>query len=282
MKNKTGLILEGGGMRGAFTAGVLDAFIENNIEFDNCIGVSAGACHACSYLSKQHKRAFNTNVDYLKDKRYCSLYSLIKTGDLFGAEFIYDEIPNKLNKFDYETFDKRKTKFEVVVTNCKSGKPEYVEIKDIKKDIIYVRASSSLPFVSRMVKINNKEFLDGGLTDSVPLTYYLKNKIDKVVVVLTRPYGYRKNKSKYTRLIKKVYKKYPNLQKALGERYIKYNETMDKIDSLEKEGKIYVIRPSKKLDIGRIEKSREKLDAAYKEGYNIAKDNLKHLTDFLK
>ncbi|MDO5089503.1 MAG: patatin family protein, partial [Leptotrichiaceae bacterium] len=158
-EKKTGLVLEGGGLRGIFTAGVLDFFLEKNIEFDRCIGVSAGSCHACSYLSKQYKRAYNVSVDYLDDKRYCSIYSLIKTGDLFGADFLYREIPDVLNPIDNEAYLKNNTEFQAVITNCHTGKAEYPYINDMKKDVNYIRASSSLPFLSQMVRINGELYL---------------------------------------------------------------------------------------------------------------------------
>ena len=154
---KAGLVVEGGGMRGVYSSGVLDFFIEKDLFFENNYGVSAGACHLCSYLAKQYKRAFRVNVDYLNDKRYCSVHSLLKTGNLFGAEMLYDIIPNELDLFDYDTYNKNESNFYVVITDINTGKPEYVKIGDLKKDIIYVRASSSLPLLAQNVKINDKE-----------------------------------------------------------------------------------------------------------------------------
>ena len=162
---KAGLVVEGGGMRGVYSSGVLDFFIEKDLFFENNYGVSAGACHLCSYLAKQYKRAFRVNVDYLNDKRYCSVHSLLKTGNLFGAEMLYDIIPNELDLFDYDTYNKNESNFYVVITDINTGKPEYVKIGDLKKDIIYVRASSSLPLLAKNVKINDKEYLDGGISD---------------------------------------------------------------------------------------------------------------------
>ena len=154
---KAGLVVEGGGMRGVYSSGVLDFFIEKDLFFENNYGVSAGACHLCSYLAKQYKRAFRVNVDYLNDKRYCSVHSLLKRGNLFGAEMLYDIIPNELDLFDYDTYNKNESNFYVVITDINTGKPEYVKIGDLKKDIIYVRASSSLPLLAQNVKINDKE-----------------------------------------------------------------------------------------------------------------------------
>ncbi len=166
---KTALVLEGGGMRGVYTAGVLDRLMEEKLEFDVCYGVSAGACHACSFLSRQHGRAFAVNVDYLDDSRYLSVKSWLKTGDLFGAQMLYDIIPNQLNLYDYDAFAKNPTKFFAVATDCLTGKAEYFPITDMHRDVIKVRASSSLPLLSRMVEIDGRPYLDGGLADSIPV-----------------------------------------------------------------------------------------------------------------
>ena len=166
---QTALVLEGGGMRGVYTAGVLDRLMEEKLEFDVCYGVSAGACHACSFLSRQHGRAFAVNVDYLDDSRYLSVKSWLKTGDLFGAQMLYDIIPNQLNLYDYDAFAKNPTKFFAVATDCLTGKAEYFPITDMHRDVIKVRASSSLPLLSRMVEIDGRPYLDGGLADSIPV-----------------------------------------------------------------------------------------------------------------
>ena len=190
---EAGLVVEGGGMRGVYTAGVLDYFMEKNLYFDDCYGVSAGACHISSYVSKQIGRSIKVTLDYINDKRYCSVNSLIKTGDMFGVEMLYDLIPNKLELYDYDTFNKFKGNFYSVVTNCKTGKAEYMKIKDMKKDIIAVRASSSLPLLSRIVEINGKEYLDGGITDSIPIKKSIKDGHKKNVVILTRDKTDRKS-----------------------------------------------------------------------------------------
>lgn len=282
MSEKTGLVLEGGGLRGIFTAGVLDFFLEKNIEFDNCIGVSAGACHACSYLAKQHKRAFNVSVDYLDDKRYCSFYSLIKTGDLFGVDFVYNEIPNKLNPIDNETFKKNHTKFQAVITNCETGEPEYPEIKDFDKDTVYVRASSSLPLLSRMVKINENVYLDGGVSDSIPIKKSIENGNKKNVVILTRDKSYRKKQSALGKITAVRYKKFPKFVELMNTRYSRYNEILDYIDELESKGEIFVIRPEVELTLGRIEKNRKKLFEVYNIGYETAKKNYEKLKEYLE
>ena len=269
---KAGLVVEGGGMRGVYSSGVLDFFIEKDLFFENNYGVSAGACHLCSYLAKQYKRAFRVNVDYLNDKRYCSVHSLLKTGNLFGAEMLYDIIPNELDLFDYDTYNKNESNFYVVITDINTGKPEYVKIGDLKKDIIYVRASSSLPLLAQNVKINDKEYLDGGISDSIPIKKSIADGNKKNVVILTRDSTYRKGKNSLMPIIKLKYKKYPNFVKSMADRYIVYNEILDFIKELEDNGDVFVIRPKKPVNIGRTEKNREKLEALYNDGYNDAKD----------
>ena len=268
---KAGLVVEGGGMRGVYSSGVLDFFIEKDLFFENNYGVSAGACHLCSYLAKQYKRAFRVNVDYLNDKRYCSVHSLLKTGNLFGAEMLYDIIPNELDLFDYDTYNKNESNFYVVITDINTGKPEYVKIGDLKKDIIYVRASSSLPLLAQNVKINDKEYLDGGISDSIPIKKSIADGNKKNVVILTRDSTYRKGKNSLMPIIKLKYKKYPNFVKSMADRYIVYNEILDFIKELENNGDVFVIRPKKPVNIGRTEKNREKLEALYNDGYNDAK-----------
>lgn len=278
---KTGLVLEGGGLRGIFTAGVLDFFLEKNIEFDGCIGVSAGSCHACSYLSKQYKRAFNVSVDYLDDKRYCSMYSLITTGDLFGADFVYGEIPDKLNPIDNETFMKSKTKFQAVITNCRTGEAEYPEVKDFRTDTVYIRASSSLPFLSKMVKINGELYLDGGVSDSIPIKKSIENGNTKNVIIMTRDRKYRKKQSKLGKISAIRYKKYPKFVELMNTRFSRYNEILEYIYELEKQGKVFIIQPETPLNLGRIEKNKEKLTNVYNVGYEQAKKQYDALMEYL-
>ena len=274
---KAGLVVEGGGMRGVYSSGVLDFFIEKDLFFENNYGVSAGACHLCSYLAKQYKRAFRVNVDYLNDKRYCSVHSLLKTGNLFGAEMLYDIIPNELDLFDYDTYNKNESNFYVVITDINTGKPEYVKIGDLKKDIIYVRASSSLPLLAQNVKINDKEYLDGGIYDSIPIKKSIADGNKKNVVILTRDSTYRKGKNSLMPIIKLKYKKYPNFVKSMADRYIVYNEILDFIKELEDNGDVFVIRPKKPVNIGRTEKNREKLEALYNDAKDCYEELLKYL-----
>lgn len=276
------LILEGGGMRGVYTAGVLDFFLDKKIEFPVCYAVSAGACHGSSFLAKQRKRAFDVNVDYLKDRRYAGLYSLIKTGDFFGVDMVYNLIPNELNLFDYEEYEKYTGKFFVAVTNCKTGKAEYLQIKDMRKDILAVRASSSLPIISRIVEIDGNEYLDGGVVDSIPIKKSIEDGNIKNVVILTRDKTYRKPPSGMMKLIKAKYKKYPMLVRSIGIRHVRYNNTLALIAQEEKAGRAYVIQPEKPVGIGRLEKNKEKLTALYNQGYSDGRKHYKALIDFLK
>lgn len=279
---EAGLVVEGGGMRGVYTAGVLDYFMEKNLYFDDCYGVSAGACHISSYVSKQIGRSIKVTLDYINDKRYCSVNSLIKTGDMFGVEMLYDLIPNKLELYDYDTFNKFKGNFYSVVTNCKTGKAEYIKIKDMKKDIIAVRASSSLPLLSRIVEINGKEYLDGGITDSIPIKKSIKDGHKKNVVILTRDKTYRKSKPKFLSLLKFKYKKYPNLVKAIENRYKIYNETLDFLEEEKAKNKVFIIQPKLPVKISRIEKDKDKLKALYNQGYEDAKELYEDLMKFLE
>ena len=267
VSNLTGLVLEGGGMRGLFTAGVLDFFLDKDLCFDRCLGVSAGSCHACSFISKQRGRAFRVGTDYLNERDYCSTYSLLRTGDLFGAEFLYDRIPNELDPFDYAAFDASPTEFYPVVTNCQTGEAVYPLATEMHRDIQYVRASSSLPLVSRMVWLDGSPYLDGGITDSVPIRKSQAMGCVKNVVVLTRPAGYRKQKDPPLPLIRARYWRYPKLVKAMEVRHLRYNETMELLDAQEAAGETFVIRPAADLDLGRVEKDLDKLTRAYQAGY---------------
>ena len=279
---EAGLVVEGGGMRGVYTAGVLDYFMEKNLYFDDCYGVSAGDCHISSYVSKQIGRSMKVTLDYINDKRYCSINSLIKTGDMFGVEMLYDLIPNKLELYDYDTFNKFKGNFYSVVTNCKTGKAEYIKIKDMKKDIIAVRASSSLPLLSRIVEINGKEYLDGGITDSIPIKKSIKDGHKKNVVILTRDKTYRKSKPKFLSFFKLKYKKYPNLVKAIENRYKMYNETLDFLEEEKAKNEVFIIQPKLPVKISRIEKDKDKLKALYDQGYEDAKELYEDLMKFLE
>lgn len=279
---QAGLVLEGGGLKGVYTAGVLDFFLDKGIEFSSCYGVSAGACSLCSFLSGQRGRAYHVSVDYLEDKNYCSLYSLLKTGDLFGADMCYRKIPEELYPYDYESYGKYQGTFYSVVTNIESGQPEYIPIKDMKKEIDAVRASASLPLVSRNVSFRGKLYLDGGISDAIPLRQSIKDGNHKNVVIMTKEIGYRRKPSSMTSLIRLRYKKYPKVYELMKNRHIAYNETLDFIKEQVKEGSTFLIQPKKASGVGRIEKDRTKLKALYEEGYQEAKECYEDLVKFLE
>lgn len=279
--SKLGLVLEGGGMRGIYTAGVLDFFMDKNLYTDGVIGVSAGACHACSYVSKQIGRAYRTNTDYIKDKRYMSFLSLLKTGDLFGADFVYNAIPNELDLYDYETFHNGKTKLYAVCTNLETGKAEYMQCINMKHDVIYIRASASLPLLSRIVEVDGKKLLDGGAADSIPIKKFQQLGYDKNIVVLTQCSDYRKGKNNLLPLIRKRYKKYPKFIETLANRHINYNRTLDELGVMEKRGEVFIIRPGSPVNISRLEKNVDKLKALYDQGYHDAKEQYNALMDYI-
>lgn len=278
-----GLVLEGGGMKGIYTAGVLEYFMEKDLYFQNCYGVSAGACHLCSYISKQKKRAYNVSLNYLKDKNYCSIRSLLLTGDLFNVTMCYDMIPNKLEPYDYKTAAKYEGNAYAVVTNISTGEAEYMPMREMHRDTLAVRASASLPLVSRNVKIGDAYYLDGGMADPVPIRKAIADGNQKNVVILTKEVGYiRKPASKASaNMIRLQYTKYPKLYELIVNRHTRYNETLRFLDEEEKAGRAFVIRPKKANDIGRIEKDRQKLEALYELGYQDAKECYDELMTFL-
>ena len=278
---KVGLVLEGGAMRGLYSAGVLDELLDTKIKVDCIIGVSAGALFGVNYVSKQKGRALRYNKNYANDKRYMSLRSLITTGNLVNTKFAYHEIPTKLDIFDEETYSKSKIDFYATVTNIETGKAEYKKIINATLQVDELRASGSMPLVSKPVKLKDGLYLDGALADSIPVLKMKEMGYDKIIVVLTKPEGYRKKK-RPAFLAKIFYKKYPNLVNAINTRYKMYNETMDTIEQLEKNKEIFVLRPSKDLKISRVEKDVEKLQAMYDLGTNDFKTKLKDLKKYLK
>ena len=279
---QAGLVLEGGGMKGVYTAGVLDFFLEKGIEFSSVYGVSAGACHMCSYLSKQKERALDISIDYLDNKKYCSAYSLLTTGDLFNVNTAYNLIPEYLNPYDHDTFAKYAGRAYAVVTNIVTGKPEYLRIKDARKDIVAVRASASLPLVSRNVKIGDKLYLDGGISDAVPIKKSILDGNRKNVVVLTKEEGYVRQPSKHLEVLKLRYLQYPKVYELMKNRHIAYNDTMAYLEKQQENGQAFVIRPREKSEVGRIEKDAEKLKALYAEGYKDAEANYELLLNYLE
>ncbi|MBO5497811.1 MAG: patatin family protein [Bacteroidales bacterium] len=266
----TALVLEGGGLRGVFTCGVLDCFMDHGIRFPFAVGVSAGACNGLSYMSGQRGRAKASNIDLMDEYHYVGFRYLLTQGCIMDFKLLFEDFPEKIIPYDYDAYFSNPDRFVMVTTNCLTGQAEYMEEKsDPGRVMDIVRASSSLPFVSRITYVDGIPMLDGGIADSVPVEYAFSQGYDRMVVVLTRNRGYRKKDSAMP-LSKIIYRKYPLLQKALSERNSLYNKTMDMIESLEEEGRIIVIRPQKPVEVGRMEKDTARLSALYDEGYAVA------------
>ena len=278
---KIGLVLEGGGMRGLFSAGVLDALLElKELSVNGIVGVSSGALFGVNYVSKQKERAVRYNKKYADDKRYMGLHSWITTGNAVNKDFAFYELPYKLDVFDNETFKKAKTDFYVVMTNVESGKPEYVLIEDAFAQMEYLRATSALPFASKIIEINGKKYLDGGISDSIPIDFCESLGYDKIIAVLTRPEGtYKEDKLGF--LYKLVYRKYPNLVNSLLNMATDYEKVLVKIKDLENKGKIFVVRPPEVLKIGRLEKNRDKIQKVYDTGLNTGLKELNNIVKYL-
>ena len=280
---KVGLLLEGGAMRGLYTAGVLDILMQNNISIDGIMGVSAGALFGMNYKSKQIGRILRYNKKYCNNKNYMGMYSWLTTGNIMNEEFCFDKLVNELDPVDFDTFKNSNEEFYAVVTNIESGETEYKKIKDFdtKSNIEYLRASGSMPYVSKPVIIENKKYLDGGIADSIPIEKMMSMGYDKIIVVLTRTNGYRKKKGNSV-IPKIVYRKYPKFVDAINNRYKRYNEQVEKIIELENNKKIFVFRPSKLVNIKRIEKDENKIQQMYDLGMNDCKESLEELIDYLK
>lgn len=278
-----GLILEGGGMKGVYTAGVLDFFIEKGVEFSSVFGVSAGAGNMASYIAKQKERGRDVMLDYIGEKRFAGIYSLLTTGDVFGADMIYSLVPKYLNPIDRKAYSEYQGKAYAVVANIVTGEAEYPQIKDIMADVDYIRASSSLPLVSKNVKIGDGVYLDGGIADSVPIRESERMGNIKNVIILTKPSGYRKKPESKANLalIRARYAKYPKVYEMMKKRHEIYNETFDYIEDKERKGDIFIIRPSMDLNIGRIEKDVSKLTELYKLGYQDAVKAYDAMTEYL-
>ena len=269
-------------MRGLYTTGVLDVFMENNIKIDGIVGVSAGALFGINYKSKQIGRALRYNKKYARNKNYMGIYSFLTTGNIVNEEFCFDKIINELDPIDYETFKNSSVEFYAVVTNVEKGKAEYIKIDDLKdkKNLEYLRASGSMPFVSKPVIIDNEKYLDGGIADSIPIDKIMSMGFDKVIVILTRPINYIKKKTNQV-FPKIYYRKYPEFAKAINNRYKKYNEELKKVLNLENKGQILTIRPSKLVKIRRIEKDTYKMQEMYNLGRNDALKSLDKINKFI-
>ena len=266
----TALILEGGGLRGVFTCGVLDCFMDHDIHFPVIVGVSAGACNGLSYVSGQRGRAKASNIDLMEKHHYVGFKYLLTQGCIMDFKLLFEDFPEKIIPYNYDAYFANSTRYVMVATNCHTGKAEYLEEKSSPERVMsIVRASSSLPFVTPITYVDGVPMLDGGIADSIPVQYALDQGYKNLVVILTRNKGYRKKTGKL-RLTKAFYRKYPALQKAIVDRNATYNKTMEQIEALEAKGLITVIRPLSPVQVSRMEKDTDKLTTLYNEGYAIA------------
>lgn len=281
---KTCFVLEGGALRGLYTAGILDYLMEKKLNIDCIIGVSAGALFGVNYFSEQKGRTLRYNLKYCNDKRYMSVRSLLLTGNIVNKKFAYYKITHELDPFDEKTYEKNKKDFYAVVTNVKTGNAEYVKITKPVDQLEELRASSAMPFYSRIIHIGNNGYLDGAVADSIPIRKAMEMGYDRIVVVLTQPDGFRKPEltdKNYNKIVKK-YKNYPRFMKTMFNRPDVYNETLNEIKELEKNKKIFVLRPSKDINVDPIKKTKDDLQMIYDVGLKDIKDNYKDLIKYLK
>ena len=280
---KKGLVLEGGAMRGMFTAGVMDVLMENGIVFDGAIGVSAGAAFGCNYKSGQIGRVIRYNMRFCNDKRYSGISVFLKTGNIYSTDFCYGEVPLIHDKFDFDSYRKNPMEFYTVATNVETGESVYsIFDGDESKGFDMIRASASMPLVSQIVEYNGMKLLDGGIADSIPLKYFEESGYEKNVVVLTQPRDYVKKKNPLMWIIKRKYKKYPKFVNAVGMRHEMYNETLRYIEEREKSGDCLVIAPDSPLSVSKIEKKPEKLKECYDTGRKKAEALIEEIKEFLK
>lgn len=275
----TGLVLEGGGMRGLFTAGVLDCLLDQKIFIPYCIGVSAGACNMTGYYSGQRKRSCRVNTEFVNDKRYMSWENFIRTGSLFSEEMMFHTIPEKLLPFDYDAYEKSGCQCYAVAASCLTGKPVYLPVTDLRHDYQPVLASMSLPLISKVVRYKGDELLDGGICDPIPAKRALKD-CDRLVIVLTRQDGFVKKPESTLKLSRILYRHYPKLIRVLEQRHEIYNGQLAFVRQLEEEGRAVVIRPAAPVAIGRTEKDVAKLEALYEEGYKQAMEKIDSVRAF--
>ena len=280
---KTALVLEGGALRGVYTSGVLDVLMEHHLYLDDVVGISAGSLNGLYYISRQKETSIQLNLNYVNDKRYMGVGNLARDRSFFNFDFVFDEIFSHLLPFDFETFYASKQRFYVGISNCESGKLEFVEKGEYEDFLKVCQASSSMPLLSAPVVIRDQKYLDGGVTCAVPLFDELPFACDQLVLILTRNKGYRK--SSVPPILQSIYRNHFKSSPALVDRLItaplRYNERMDEIDRLEEEGKLFVIRPKEPVSVSRIEKNREKLEQLYEQGRNDAQNAYVRLLRFL-
>ena len=279
---KTGLIMEGGAMRGMFTAGVLDVLMENGLVTDGAIGVSAGAVFGCNYKSHQIGRVIRYNTEYCNDKRYASFKNLVKTGNLYSEQFCYHEVPEKLDPFNEAAFAASPMDFFVVCTDVKTGEPIYHKCrKGDAEDVLWMEASASMPLAAKIVKIGHYGLLDGGVADSIPVRFFESIGYKRNLIILTQPKGYIKKKNKFLPAIRAKYFRYPAFVEAVADRHERYNETLSYISMLEQAGQDYVIRPPIPLEIGAMERDPAQLRRVYETGRAVTQIQVEKIRDFL-
>ena len=279
---KTGLVLEGGGMRGLFTAGVMDVMMADGLHFDGIVGVSAGAAFGCNYKSHQPGRALRYNMRFRHDPKYMGLRSLILTGDLVGAEYAYHTLPTQLDVFDFDTYRQDPTEFHVVCTDACSGETVYHVIPEFDFWALeWIRASASMPIVSRTVKIDGRELLDGGITNSIPLRYFQQQGYERNIVILTQPQGFRKQRTRLMPLFHTLLRRYPAIIEAMGRRHLMYNEQLDYIRQQELLGNTLLIYPEQPLPISRTSSNASKMQHVYDLGRRMGEQNLERMRSFL-
>lgn len=279
---KTGIVVEGGALRGIYAAGVMDVLLEHHIKADGLIGVSAGAIFGCSFVSGQKGRSIRYNLKYCGDPRYMSLKSLIRTGDIFGTDFCYRQLPETLDPFDNDAFEASPMEFYVTCTDVDTGKPVYHRCTSLRGEMIdWVRASASMPLASRIVEIEGRRLLDGGVADSIPVGAFRKMGYKRCLVILTQPAGYRKKPNRMLPLIRRVFQKYPGFVEAAARRHLVYNRELDEISRLERQGEIFVIRPSRRVKIRRTEHRPERIKQMYELGREDAVRALSGIEEFM-
>lgn len=280
---KTGIVVEGGGLRGIYAAGVLDVFLEQNIHVDGLIGVSAGAINGCSFVSEQKERTIRYNLRYCRDPRYMSFRSWIKNGDMFEPEFCYRQLPERLDPFDNDTFEASDTKFYVTCTDVETGKPVYRHCPTLRGDKIdWVRASASMPLASRIVEIDGQKLMDGGVGDSIPVSAFRKMGYGRNVVILTRPEGYRKRPNPLMPLMKKAFREYPEFLETARWRHLAYNRELEEIKRQQEAGEILVIKPSRCIKIQRTERNPERIRQMYDLGRQDGEKRIGEVRAFLQ
>lgn len=287
MKYKnTAIVVEGGGLRGAYAGGILDILADKEIKFGGAIGTSAGAIHLCSFLSGQIGRNFRVDTIHSKSPRYMSFRNLLFTGDYFAFDYCYKQIPYRIDPFEFDKFATQcqETEFRVCMTDVETGRAEYPRILDYRNedDMNRIRASASLPILSKVVEIHGKKFLDGGVADSIPFETMFKKGFERAVVILTRPLGYRKKINKALPLVKLAFRHYPKFIEAIATRHIRYNQALDKLAKLEAEGKVFIFRPSRYLKISDIERNKKKIAQLYELGKEDAHNKMPDLLKFLE